>query len=91
MRTTSPRMGEMEMMRLMICNQHIVCMNSIPSPSHSQSQGIYGTHKEFHYLDGRRNGTGVPQSRVLEGFNAMLDTAGTKDCNGHGSHVAGNS
>ena len=27
--------------------------------------------------------------RLLPGFNAMLDTLGTNDCNGHGTHVAG--
>lgn len=38
--------------------------------------GILNTHTDF-------------GSRVLPGYSAIADANGTKDCNGHGTHVAG--
>lgn len=43
--------------------------------------GIYANHSEFLNPNG--------SSRVLSGFDAVLDGNGTNDCEGHGTHVAG--
>ncbi|KAL2635003.1 hypothetical protein R1flu_006482 [Riccia fluitans] len=54
------------------------------------SQGIRCSHKEFRYQDERVNKTsGSPLMRCLDGFDAVNDSFGTNDCNGHGTHVAG--
>ncbi|XP_073391218.1 uncharacterized protein [Physcomitrium patens] len=51
--------------------------------------GIRCTHVDFGYLDGRLDSNKIPISRCLDGFDAVKDGYGTKDCNGHGTHCAG--
>lgn len=53
-------------------------------------KGIRCSHKDFWYLDGRLDSNKNPMSRCLNGFDGIGDGYLTNDCNGHGTHCAGN-